>query len=160
MPTFAAHVTIENKAGINDPEGETILNDLVLKGNYSSVTKIRSAKMLKFTIKEKDISFLVIVKDGNPVGVLSERDIVRRLAAEDKQASKVRVYEIMSPKFRWVEPTTEIEDAVQKMLNNNIRRLIVLDNGKLVGVITQTDLTGFLRSKLLIDETMEKIEKD
>lgn len=54
MPTFAVHVTIENKAGINDPEGETILNDLVLKGNYSSVTKIRSAKMLKFTIKEKD----------------------------------------------------------------------------------------------------------
>lgn len=111
-------------------------------------------------LKEKDVSFLVIVKDGNPVGVLSERDIVRRLAAEDKQASKVRVYEIMSPKFRWVEPTTEIEDAVQKMLNNNIRRLIVLENGKLVGVITQTDLTGFLRSKLLIDETIEKIEKD
>lgn len=54
MPTFAVHVTIENKSGINDPEGETILNDLVLKGNYSSVTKIRSAKMLKFTIKEKD----------------------------------------------------------------------------------------------------------
>ena len=54
MPTFAVHVTIENKAGINDPEGETILNDLVLKENYSSVTKIRSAKMLKFTIKEKD----------------------------------------------------------------------------------------------------------
>ncbi|TBR16034.1 MAG: CBS domain-containing protein [Chitinophagaceae bacterium] len=111
-------------------------------------------------LKEKDVSFLVIVKDGNPVGVLSERDIVRRLAAEDKQASKIRVYEIMSPKFRWVEPTTEIEDAVQKMLNNNIRRLIVLENGKLVGVITQTDLTGFLRSKLLIDETIEKIEKD
>lgn len=54
MPTFAVHVTIENKSGINDPEGETILNDLVLKGNYSSVTRIRSAKMLKFTIKEKD----------------------------------------------------------------------------------------------------------
>lgn len=111
-------------------------------------------------LKEKDVSFLVIVKDKNPVGVLSERDIVRRLAAEDKQASKVRVYEIMSPKFRWVEPTTEIEDAVQKMLNNNIRRLVVLENGKLVGVITQTDLTSFLRSKLLIDETIEKIEKD
>jgi phosphoribosylformylglycinamidine synthase len=54
MSTFTVHVTIENKLGINDPEGETILNDLVLKGNYSSVTKIRSAKMLKFTIKEKD----------------------------------------------------------------------------------------------------------
>jgi phosphoribosylformylglycinamidine synthase len=55
MPTYTVHVTIENKPGINDPEGETILNDLVLKGNYSFVTKIRSAKMLKFTIKEKDI---------------------------------------------------------------------------------------------------------
>lgn len=54
MSTFTVHVTIENKPGINDPEGETILNDLVLKGSYSSVTKIRSAKMLKFTIKEKD----------------------------------------------------------------------------------------------------------
>lgn len=55
MSTYTVHVTIENKPGINDPEGETILNDLVLKGNYSFVTKIRSAKMLKFTIKEKDI---------------------------------------------------------------------------------------------------------
>ena len=54
MSTYTIHVTIENKPGINDPEGETILNDLVLKGNYSFVTKIRSAKMLKFTIKEKD----------------------------------------------------------------------------------------------------------
>ncbi|MEK6961951.1 MAG: phosphoribosylformylglycinamidine synthase subunit PurS [Thermoproteota archaeon] len=54
MSTYTVHVTIENKPGINDPEGETILNDLVLKGNYSFVTKIRSAKMLKFTIKEKD----------------------------------------------------------------------------------------------------------
>jgi len=54
MPSFNVHVTIENKPGISDPEGKTILNDLVLKGNYSSVTDIRSAKMLKFTITEKN----------------------------------------------------------------------------------------------------------
>ena len=54
MPSFNVHVTIENKPGINDPEGKTILNDLVLKGNYSAVTNIRSAKMLKFTITEKN----------------------------------------------------------------------------------------------------------
>ncbi len=53
MPTYNVHVTIENKPGISDPEGDTILNDLVLKGSYKSVTKIRSAKMLKFVIKEK-----------------------------------------------------------------------------------------------------------
>ena len=54
MSTYVIHVTIENKPGISDPEGETILNDLVLKGNYSSITKIRSGKILKFQIDEKN----------------------------------------------------------------------------------------------------------
>ena len=51
MPLYTVQVVIENKPGISDPEGDTILNDLVLKGNYKSVSKIRSAKMLKFVIK-------------------------------------------------------------------------------------------------------------
>ena len=54
MTEFLVHVIIENKSGISDPEGETILKDLVLKGSFSSVSKIRTAKMLKFTIKEKN----------------------------------------------------------------------------------------------------------
>jgi phosphoribosylformylglycinamidine synthase len=53
MTSYIVHVIIENKPTISDPEGETILKDLVLKGSYSSVKKIRSAKMLKFTINEK-----------------------------------------------------------------------------------------------------------
>ena len=54
MATFEVHVTIENKPGISDPEGKTIINDLVLRGLHKSVSKIKTAKMLKFTIKEKD----------------------------------------------------------------------------------------------------------
>ncbi|MDH3765643.1 MAG: phosphoribosylformylglycinamidine synthase subunit PurS [Nitrosopumilus sp.] len=54
MTIFDVHVTIENKPGISDPEGDTILNDLVLKGTHKTVSKIKTAKMLKFTIKEKD----------------------------------------------------------------------------------------------------------
>jgi phosphoribosylformylglycinamidine synthase len=54
MVTFNVHVTIENKSGISDPEGETILNDLVLKGTCKTISKITTAKMLKFTINEKD----------------------------------------------------------------------------------------------------------
>jgi len=54
MSLYTIHVIIENKPGISDPEGETILKDLVLKGSYSSVKKIRSAKMLKFKINEKN----------------------------------------------------------------------------------------------------------
>jgi phosphoribosylformylglycinamidine synthase len=54
MSLYTVHVIIENKPDISDPEGETILKDLVLKGSYSSVKKIRSAKMLKFKINEKN----------------------------------------------------------------------------------------------------------
>ena len=54
MPTYAVHVIIENKPNISDPEGDTILNDLVLKGNNSSVKKIRAGKILKFTVEASD----------------------------------------------------------------------------------------------------------
>ena len=111
-------------------------------------------------LKDKEISFLVIMKDEKPIGIISERDIVRKIAAEDRLASSIQLEDAMSKKFRWVSSDSMIEDAVQKMLNNNIRRLIILDDEKLVGVVTQTDMTEFLRSKLLINGTMENIESE
>lgn len=132
----------------------------IMEKNVITIEQDKSALDAAHLISEKDISFLVVVKDGIPTGVVSERDFVRKVVANDKQASKIALSEIMSFKFRWVEPSTTIEQAVQKMLNNNIRRLIILENNKLVGVITQTDLASFLRSKLLIDGTVKNLEKD
>jgi len=54
MQTYVVHVIIENKPNISDPEGDTILNDLVLKGNNPSVKKIQVGKMLKFTVDATD----------------------------------------------------------------------------------------------------------
>ncbi len=54
MPNFQVSVVIENKPGISDPEGDTILNDLVLKGKNTNITKIRSGTILKFSIAEKN----------------------------------------------------------------------------------------------------------
>jgi len=132
----------------------------IMQKNVITIQENKSALDAAKLISEKDISFLVIVKDDKPIGVITERDFVRKIAAQDKQASLISLSEIMSYKFRWVEPSTEIEDAVQKMLNHNIRRLIVLEDEKLVGVITQTDLTDFLRSKLLIEGTVKNIESE
>jgi phosphoribosylformylglycinamidine synthase subunit PurS len=53
MPNFQVSVVIENKPGISDPEGDTILNDLVLKGKNKDITKIRAGTILKFSITEK-----------------------------------------------------------------------------------------------------------
>ena len=54
MPDFQVSVVIENKPGISDPEGHTILNDLVLKGKNKNISKIRSGTILKFSITEND----------------------------------------------------------------------------------------------------------
>ena len=132
----------------------------IMEKNVVTIEDDKTALDAARLISEKDVSFLVIMKNNIPVGVLSESDFVKRLAADDKKASEVIVSEIMSSNFRWVEPETEIEDAIQKMLNNNVRRLVILDNNKLAGVITQTDLTGFLRDKLLVDKTIKNIQKN
>ena len=130
----------------------------IMRKDVVTIEFDKSALEAACLISEKDISFLVIMDNDSPIGVLSESDFVRRLAANDKKPSDVMISEIMSRKFRWVEPETKIEDAIQKMLNNNIRRLIILENGKLVGVITQTDLTAFLRNKLLVEGTIKNIK--
>ncbi len=54
MVDYVVSIIIENKPGISDPEGETILNDLVLKGKNRSIKKIRSGTILKFSISEKN----------------------------------------------------------------------------------------------------------
>jgi len=131
----------------------------IMQKNVITIEHNKTAHDAACLISEKDISFLVIMKDDIPIGVLTESDFVKRLSAKDKKASDVIISEIMSNKFRWVNPETEIEDAIQKMLNNNIRRLLILDDDKLVGVLTQTDLTEFLRNKLLVDQTVKNIQK-
>ena len=131
----------------------------IMQKNVITIEHDKTAHDAACLISEKDISFLVIMKDNIPIGVLTESDFVKRLSARDKKASEVNISEIMSSKFRWVNPETEIEDAIQKMLNNNIRRLLILDDDKLVGVLTQTDLTEFLRNKLLVDQTVKNIQK-
>ena len=54
MSNFQVSVVIENKPEISDPEGDTILNDLVLKGNNKEITKIRTGTILKFSIIEEN----------------------------------------------------------------------------------------------------------
>ena len=131
----------------------------VMEKNIVTIEKDHTVSSAAKLMKENDISFLVIIENGQPIGVLSERDFVQKFCTNDDKSDEIKISEIMSFKFRWVEPTTEIEDAIQKMLNNNIRRLLVLDNKKLVGVITQTDLVSYLRDKLLVDETIKNVQK-
>ncbi len=133
------------------------IRDIMAK-NVVIIDQDKTALDAARILAEKDVSFLVIVNAEKPVGVVTEKDFVKKLVAQNILPSEVPLSEIMSYKYRSVGPTTKIEDAVQKMLNHKIRRLLVIDNGELVGAITQTNLASFLRSKLLIDGTMKDLK--
>lgn len=130
----------------------------IMQKNVITIDLEKSALDAANLLSEKDISFLIIIQNGKPIGLVTERDFLKKVSAKNRLASEIALSEIMSKKFRSVEPSTDIEDAVQKMLNNNIRRLVVIEDEKLAGVVTQTDLASYLRSKLLIKGTMENIE--
>jgi CBS domain-containing protein len=127
----------------------------IMVRNVITIDHNKTAKDVALLMSEKQVSSLVVIKDGNPIGLVTERDLSRKVMTTDRRSSDVQLSEVMSLKFRWVEPMTPIEDAIQKMINNNIRRLLVLEEGKLVGIITETDLARHLRSKLLIDGALE-----
>ena len=132
----------------------------IMQKNVITIESVKKAHDAAIILKEREISFLVVVKEGKPIGIVSERDIVRKIVADNNDTQTTQLEIIMSKNFKWVEPNASIEAAVQKMLNNNIRRLVVLENENLAGVITQTDLTEFLRSKILINATVKNIETD
>lgn len=117
-------------------------------------TALEAARVLR----DRDISFLVTLDGERPAGVLTERDIVRKIAAEDSTSSEVTVDQIHAETFLSADPSTPITVAVQKMLNANVRRLVILEDGRLVGVVTQTDLASFLRSRLLINGTVTRTD--
>ncbi|MFL6526041.1 MAG: cyclic nucleotide-binding/CBS domain-containing protein [Nitrososphaera sp.] len=100
---------------------------------------------------EKGISSLFVVKDNRPVGIVTERDFIKKICAEQLPVSEVKMSDIMSKILTTADPDTPIEVAVQRMVNHKIRRLPIMEGGKLVGIITVTDLAKHLRTTLLVE---------
>ncbi|HEX7033573.1 MAG TPA: CBS domain-containing protein [Nitrososphaera sp.] len=102
-------------------------------------------------MSEKGISSVFVVKNGEPVGIVSERDFIKKICAKELPISQVKMEDIMSRILTTADPETPIEVAIQRMVNHKIRRLPIMDNGKLVGIITVTDLAKHLRTTLLLE---------
>ena len=94
-------------------------------------------------MRNANVSSLVVVDNkGKPLGIVTERDIVRKACVNDVSASKVTNKEIMSPKLITIDPNSSPSAAVDIMLENNIRHLLVVDkdNTEPIGMITPLDL--------------------
>jgi CBS domain-containing protein len=112
-----------------------------------NMTALDAARLMT----EKGISSLIIEKDHAPVGIISERDFVKKICLKDRLPSTINVGSIMSKIQTYASPDTPVDVAVQRMVNHKIRRLPVISDGKVIGIITVTDLAKHLRTILLIE---------
>ncbi len=87
---------------------------------------------------EKGVWSLVVERDGLPVGVVTERDILKKVVAKDKRLDGVEVGEIMSSPIITVSPDEPVGKAMELMVQNDIRRVYVVEEGRIIGRVTQT----------------------
>ena len=105
-------------------------------------------------MSQNDVGDLVVMENNTPVGIVTERDFVRRVLALGKSTS-TRVSEIMSTPLKVIDPEAPIKEAARRMANKGIRRLVVIKDNKLVGIITATDFARHLGKKTLSDGILE-----
>ena len=84
--------------------------------------------------------FLVVLKEGQPKGIITERDLVKKVIAEGKDPQKVIVLEVMSSPLVTVDPDEDLLKASKLMQDNQIRRLPVVKDGIIYGVLSSTDI--------------------
>ena len=108
---------------------------------------------------QNNVSNLIVIENNTPTGIVTERDFVRKVLANNKP-SQTKISEIMSTPLRVIDPDAPIKEAAQKMLRKGIRRLPVIKDNKLVGIITTTDIAKQLSKKTLTDEILQAIGRN
>lgn len=141
---------------------KTVVQEIVsqiMTRHVVTINSNRTALDAALLMKEKRISSLIVQDDENEsLGIITERDFVKRVCAQDKKSSEVLVSELMSKIQTFAEPDTPVDVAVQRMINNRIRRLPVISDGHVIGIITVTDLAKELRRIMLTKGIVELID--
>lgn len=115
-------------------------NVVTIKGGYS--VKHAASIMNRF-----EIGCLVVVKDGVVMGIVTERDLLRKIVTEGRDPEKTKVSEIMSRPVIVVAPDTPLEEAIKLMVRHKIKKLPVMERyqgeDRLIGLVTLTDIARF-----------------
>ncbi len=91
---------------------------------------------------EVGVGCVVVTEEKKPVGILTERDVLMKVVSEDIKPSTVRVGKVMSAPIIAISPSKDIVEAAKIMAKNKIRRLPVVESGKLVGILTSADIAA------------------
>ena len=115
------------------------ISDIMIKMpiTISPVTKVDEVARV---LRNNKISSVILVTNGKPVGIVTERDLVHRVLAADKESRNLMAADICTAPVITVSIHTSIEDAVAKMIDHKIRRLVVTDKDQVIGIVTADDI--------------------
>lgn len=126
-----------------------------------------NAKEAAEVMNKFEIGCLIAVRKGKAIGMITERDLLKRIVAEARDATETEVKDVMSTPLVVIEPSVELEEAVRLMFQMKIKKLPVIDGKRLVGLITLTDIARFqpqmmkllkqLAQKLATPKSMKKV---
>ena len=107
----------------------------------ASASVVEAARLMR----DEHIGSLPITDDEELVGMITDRDITTRVVAEAADPKMTSVGDVVSRDLISVEPDEDLEEAVQLMASHQVRRLPVVENGRLVGIVAQADVALTLR---------------
>ena len=120
----------------------------IMSKNIETIEESASVQELAIKMKDKNISSLIVVDIfGKAKGLVTERDLIRKVCVKDICTSEVIIKEIMSLPLITINPNESPSTAIDIMLQHNIRHLLVLDDkteiNKPIGIVTPRDLTRY-----------------
>lgn len=127
----------EDKSGVSLKVEDVMVREVI------TIDENVTAKEAADVMNKFEIGCLIAVKKGKAVGIITERDLLKRVVAEVKDANRTKVKDIMSSPLVVVEPSTELEEAVKLMFQMKIKKLPVVDGKRLVGLVSLTDIARF-----------------
>jgi CBS domain-containing protein len=111
-------------------------------------------------MNKNEIGCLVVEEKGKPVGIITERDILKKIICQSKKPEEVRVSEIMSQPLVIGKVDMDLEEAARLMLKKNIKKLPIVNGGKLLGLITLTDIVRVDHVEHLLIKIIKQLRKN
>ena len=118
----------------------------VAKREIISVALQATVKDAAILMGKRNVSAVVVTDDGKPAGILTERDIVRKVAAKGLQPDRVMAKEVMSTPLVTIELSAPVNEAIELMARKNIRRLLAVENSQIAGILTQRNVLNIYRT--------------
>ena len=105
--------------------------------SIDSKSKVKDAARM---MVDRGVGSLIANRDGLPFGIITERDLTEKIVARSADPSKVTVAEIMTAPLTTVDASATIIDAARRMVEKRVKRLVVTDQEKIIGIVSQTDV--------------------